>query len=609
MNHAKFVGNVIAGTDVDLLWRFDIATRTPPGIYTGVALVTYRRMVTGIDKAITENIRPIDFTADFSFKDTDPAMDTDAYSQFQLRAMNINVFQKSPGMKVFNLTVENNGNTILNNLRFYMNANMLSIFDDPKFFWEIGGITYYDYMTPIIATLNVGEMVVLNVEAEFLSSVPLGTYFLNGIDYFGYYFDDGSLGGSSGSMQTNGGSALELMIELHLLQDLPPFCNMILPNDTELISGIYTFRVLAQDDNGVLNATLKIGTMFYPMILNAGFYEYTLNTALLDDGPKTIEVIVFDESGLSASDTVNVVIDNTPPTLIVQSPLNGQFITTAMLQITIESDDVTMNKVQYQMDSGGWIDLVSAGTALWGAQISTTGILEGTRALSFRAMDNATHEVSTTITVTVDKNAPLCTLVSPANGASLSGINTMMAHASDYNGISGVKIEVENSTGSIIVDAPLGYNTISGYWEGPLDTTVLAKGNYTIYTTATDNSGRLTQTTGNFIILDQQSQGTSTTTIWRNETIYVNDTVWNNQTIPEYHNITQWNNQTVPDYHNTTVWNNETITQTVTETPAWAWGAIIAAVTLGVISVAMAMKKPHRKKPDEESELDKNSSA
>ncbi len=80
-------------------------------------------------------------------------------------------------------------------------------------------------------------------------------------------------------------------------------------------------------------------------------------------------------------------------------------------------------------------------------------------------------------------------------------------------------------------------------------------------------------------------------TIWNNETVpeYHNQTIWNNETIPEYHNTTEWANNTIPEYHNTTVWNNGTAdpsTQdTVIETPAWAWGAVIAAVVMGVLAV------------------------
>jgi VCBS repeat-containing protein len=88
-------------------------------------------------------------------------------------------------------------------------------------------------------------------------------------------------------------------------------------------------------------------------------------------------------------------------------------------------------------------------------------------------------------------------------------------------------------------------------------------------------------------------------TVWNNNT--VNQTVWSNQTIPEYHNSTIWSNQTVPEYHNSTVWNNVTA-EPETVTPVWAWGALVAAIVLGAVAVAMAVRKPGGKKPEEGAE-------
>jgi len=49
-----------------------------------------------------------------------------------------------------------------------------------------------------------------------------------------------------------------------------------------------------------------------------------------------------------------------------------------------------------------------------------------------------------------------------------------------------------------------------------------------------------------------------------------------------------WLTTEVPVYNNNTIWNNGTAdpqTETITETPAWAWGAVIAAIVMGVLAV------------------------
>ncbi len=86
-------------------------------------------------------------------------------------------------------------------------------------------------------------------------------------------------------------------------------------------------------------------------------------------------------------------------------------------------------------------------------------------------------------------------------------------------------------------------------------------------------------------------------TVWDNVTEYSNNTIWNNETVPEYHNTT------IPEYHNNTIWNNETtdpvtITETVSETPTWAYGALIAAIVFGALAVFFAERGVSGRKPE-----------
>ena len=56
----------------------------------------------------------------------------------------------------------------------------------------------------------------------------------------------------------------------------------------------------------------------------------------------------------------------------------------------------------------------------------------------------------------------------------------------------------------------------------------------------------------------------------------------------------------VPVYNNNTIWNNDTADpQTVTETPIWAWGAVIAAAVMGVLAVIGFMRGGSKPEPVE----------
>ena len=131
-----------------------------------------------------------------------------------------------------------------------------------------------------------------------------------------------------------------------------------------------------------------------------------------------------------------------------------------------------------------------------------------------------------------------------------------------------------------------------------------------------------------------------TSTEYNNETLYSNNTVWNNATAdlgvdsdsdgwndlveilagtdhdddtdtpsdtdsdgiadfmdPDFLTLTT----EVPIYNNNTIWNNGTADpRTVTETPIWAWGAVIAAVVMGVLTLVIAMRGGSKPEPVEE---------
>ncbi len=126
-----------------------------------------------------------------------------------------------------------------------------------------------------------------------------------------------------------------------------------------------------------------------------------------------------------------------------------------------------------------------------------------------------------------------------------------------------------------------------------------------------------------FLVVIEYNNQTVNQTVWDNVTEYSNNTVWNNATadldadsdgdgwsdIVEILAGTDEQDDSdmptdadsdgiadfmdsdfltteVPIYNNNTIWNNGTAdSDTVTETPAWAWGAVIAAVVMGVLAV------------------------
>ncbi len=91
---------------------------------------------------------------------------------------------------------------------------------------------------------------------------------------------------------------------------------------------------------------------------------------------------------------------------------------------------------------------------------------------------------STPVTVTVDNTAPTVSIISPASGATVSGMITVEATASDNVGVGGVQFKYNDTNfGAEYSTAPY---LITG------DTTTVPNGSYTLTAVARDTAGNLT---------------------------------------------------------------------------------------------------------------------
>jgi cbb3-type cytochrome oxidase subunit 3 len=234
--NAKYVGDVATTIAFNLNWRMDVAAGTPPGVYKGTAILNYQRTEAGIVKNIREDVRPIDYTVDYNFKDNDPMVDGEDYSIFQCYATNVSIIEDStrdfedyvspytiPSIEQstytdrkikVNVTITNNGNTPLYNVRYELDPAGWDYFRNPRFFWDDtnGGVPNYDTISDTF-DLAVGASRTFTIEVFVDARIPIGEHRLP-ILYDGFYFDDGSLGGSTGFMPTNGGNHLEVIFAI-----------------------------------------------------------------------------------------------------------------------------------------------------------------------------------------------------------------------------------------------------------------------------------------------------------------------------------------------------------------------------------------------------------
>jgi cbb3-type cytochrome oxidase subunit 3 len=220
----------------DLLYRTDVAVGTAPGVYSGVADITYERVDSGLP--CTEDSLGVDWQVDFSFADDDAFEDGDLYSENQCRATNVTITDSDVGdpnvtrqadvivpgdnyvqstfsdkMIAFTVTIENNGNTPIYNCEFALPVDDAPLdpwpyFRNPRFFYPWGGAPpQYDSIAMRGIDLDVGETITFGIQCIVVKEIPIGEHRLP-IRYDGFYYDDGSLGDATGFLPINDGDGV-----------------------------------------------------------------------------------------------------------------------------------------------------------------------------------------------------------------------------------------------------------------------------------------------------------------------------------------------------------------------------------------------------------------
>jgi hypothetical protein len=260
-----------------------------------------------------------------------------------------------------------------------------------------------------------------------------------------------------------------------------PQCSINSPVSNQYIENVFTFRVTATDYVGIGSVKITVFGSTITMAYNSqtGYYEYTTDTTTKPDGTYNCSVRASDKSGkVTIASTIYFRIDNNPPVLIVNYPLNNEFVE-GDIKINVTASDAfppPTNYTMYNIDNTGWIPT----TVRW----NTTYVSDGVHEIKIRAIDDAGHLTQTKIEVIVDNNYPICAVNSPTPNQFVEGTFTFKITASDYVGIDYVAITVFNAT------VIMAYNSQTGYYEYTTDTTTKYDGTYNVTIVAYDKSGK-----------------------------------------------------------------------------------------------------------------------
>jgi hypothetical protein len=187
-------------------------------------------------------------------------------------------------------------------------------------------------------------------------------------------------------------------------------------------------------------------------------YSVSWNTTTTVPGTHTLRAVARDAAGnigTSASVTVTV-RDITPPTVTMTAPSPGATVSGAVAVSGSASDIGGVAGVQFQLDGVnlGAEDTTAPYSVTW----DTSTAADGSHALAAFARDtagNTTTSSSITVTVSNDTIPPTVSINSPAAGATVGGVVTVTASASDNVAVAGVRFQLDGSNlGSEDTTAP-----------------------------------------------------------------------------------------------------------------------------------------------------------
>ncbi|MEX2245460.1 MAG: Ig-like domain-containing protein [Dehalococcoidia bacterium] len=228
----------------------------------------------------------------------------------------------------------------------------------------------------------------------------------------------------------NAGDYTDDVVSVNVGGASDPVVNIASPGDGSTVSGSVNIAADATDvDDGVQRVWFYVDDVYLRSDALAP-YSAIWDASAAALGPHTIRVRAYDNIGNYTDDTVTVDVgDATPPTVTITSPGDGAN-GSGTVNITADaSDDTAVQRVWFYVDG---LYLRSDALAPYSAPWDATAAGEGSHEVRVRAYDTNNNYTDVTITVNVgDATPPTVTITSPAGGATVSGVVSIVADVSD----------------------------------------------------------------------------------------------------------------------------------------------------------------------------------
>ncbi len=269
----------------------------------------------------------------------------------------------------------------------------------------------------------------------------------------------------------------------------PPTVSFTSPASGATVSGTVSVTGTATDNVGVTKVEFYEGTVKLSTD-TAAPYSFSWGTTTGPNGSRTLTLKAYDAMNNvgTATRTVNVNNDTTPPTVALTAPADGATLTGTVIFSATASDNTAVSRVAFFV---GTSQVGTDSSAPYSYSYSTRSQANGAKVITAKAYDMAGNvATSQAVSVTFDNDliVPTTSITSPTANATLSGVAVIEAVASDDRG---VVTKVDFYMGGTL----LGSDTTAPYsWNW--DTSRYAVGNYTLKTRAYDPAGNSAYSAG-----------------------------------------------------------------------------------------------------------------
>jgi hypothetical protein len=289
-----------------------------------------------------------------------------------------------------------------------------------------------------------------------------------------------------------------------------PAVSITSPANNSTVNGTVTVSAAASDSAGITSVQLQVDGANVGAALTSAPYNFSWNTTSVSNASHKLTAVATDTGGNSAtSAAVTVTVNNAdtiPPTVSITSPANNSTVSGVVTVNATASDNVAVASVQLQVDgmNVGAADTSSPYTFSW----SSTSVSNGSHTLSAVAKDTSGNKTtSAPVKVTVSNNTqttpPTVSITSPANNATVSGVVTVNAAASDSAGIASVQLQVDGANvGAADTSSPYSFS-----WNSAS----VSNGSHTLNAVATASSGNKTTSAGVKVTVDNNTDTTPPT--------------------------------------------------------------------------------------------------